>query len=158
MCVTYFSCGSVHYFLQGTWFNKIVLCKLLLFSRYWLETQKSYVLHEVFMYTTFCVDQSIIFWRGALLNKIKWRKLYFSSFRNIDLKLLTYIRHEVYMWITYFSSGSVHYFLEGNDLTKSWMRTNTFSRYWLETVIIKCRCGQNIFHMDQSILFLKGAL
>jgi hypothetical protein len=106
----------------------------------------------------FCVDQSIIFWRGALLNKIKWHKLYFSSFPNIDLKLLTYIRHEVYMWITYFSSGSVHYFLEGNDLTKSWMRTNTFSRYWLETVIIKWRCGQNIFYVDQSILFLKGAL
>ena len=126
MCETYFLCGPVHSFLQGTWFNKIMLCKLLQFSTYRLETEMICSAWSAHVSDIFSMDQSIFGWRGALFNKIVLCKLLNLVMRTTStvFKILTWNLIHLFgmkcrcAWHIFRVDQSI-IFCRGHDLTKS---------------------------------------
>jgi hypothetical protein len=132
MSVTYFSCGSVHYFLEGKY-----LMRTNTFSRYWLETEIVFGIkcrcgRHIFM------GISPFFFYGEHY-KSKFCDVNFSySFQNNDFKLYTCVRHEMKMWSTYFHVDHSIIISRGARFHKIFWREPLlqFWRYWLETLNI----------------------
>jgi hypothetical protein len=85
----FFSCGSVHYFFEGAWFNKILWRELLLwFLRYWLETLNIFfVWISPLLYPPQTKFGGYI---GVIIRLVRWLVSginYAYNFQDIDLKL-----------------------------------------------------------------------